>query len=132
MNSGATDHLTGSSEHFMLYIPCVDNDTFRIADGSLAPIAGKGKISTYTEISLHNVLHMPIISHNLLSISKITHELNYKAIFLPNSISLQDLSSKKMIGTARHSRGLYLLDDDTSSSSISRISLLSFYFTTSE
>ena len=37
-----------------------------------------------------------------------------------------------MIGTARHSRGLYLLDDDTSSSSISRTSLLSSYFTTSE
>ena len=37
-----------------------------------------------------------------------------------------------MIGTARHSRELYLLDDDTSSSSISRTSLLSLYFTTSE
>ncbi|TYK06446.1 Beta-galactosidase [Cucumis melo var. makuwa] len=53
-----SDHLTGSSEHFMLYIPCVDNETFRIADGSLAPIAGKGKISTYTEISLHNDLSL--------------------------------------------------------------------------
>ncbi|TYK14680.1 reverse transcriptase [Cucumis melo var. makuwa] len=60
----------------------------RIADGSLAPIAGKGKISPCAGLSLHN-----------------------------------DLSSGKMIGTARHSRGLYLLDDDTSSSSISRTSL---------
>ena len=37
-----------------------------------------------------------------------------------------------MIGTARHNRGLYLLDDDASSSSIPRTSLLSSYFTTSE
>ena len=36
-----------------------------------------------------------------------------------------------MIGTARHNMGLYLLDDDVPSSSISRTSLLSSYFTTS-
>ena len=35
-----------------------------------------------------------------------------------------------MIGTAWHSRRLYLLDDDASSSSISWTSLLSSYFTT--
>ncbi|KAA0048807.1 Beta-galactosidase [Cucumis melo var. makuwa] len=69
-------------------------------DGSMAPIAGKEKISPCAGIFLNNVLH--------------------------------DLSSRKMIGTARHSRELYLLDDDTSSSSISRTSLLSLYFTTSE
>ena len=37
-----------------------------------------------------------------------------------------------MISTARHSRGLYLLDDDASSSNISRTTLLSSYLTTSE
>ncbi|TYK29238.1 Beta-galactosidase [Cucumis melo var. makuwa] len=44
----------------------------------------------------------------------------------------EDLSSGRMIGTARHSMGLYLLDDDASSSSISKTSLLSSYFSTSE
>ena len=37
-----------------------------------------------------------------------------------------------MIETAEHSRGLYLLDDGASSSSTSRTSLLSSYFTTFE
>ena len=119
-------------EHFLSYIPCAGNERIRIADGSLAPIAGKGKIYPCAGLSLHNVLHVPRLSYNLLSISKITHEWNCKAIFLPDSVSFQDLSSGRMIGTARHSRGLYLLDDDTSSSSISRTSLLSSYFTTSE
>ncbi|TYK17784.1 putative mitochondrial protein [Cucumis melo var. makuwa] len=100
LDSGATDHLTGSSVHFVSYIPCDGNETFRIANGSLAPIAGKGKISPCAELFLNNVLH--------------------------------DLSSGKMIGTARHSKGLYLLNNDTSSSSTSRTSLLSSYFTTSE
>ncbi|KAL0556911.1 hypothetical protein IC582_005428 [Cucumis melo] len=44
----------------------------------------------------------------------------------------QDMSSGRTIGTARHSRGLYILDDDTSCSSLSRVSLLSSYFSTSE
>ncbi|KAA0065525.1 kirola-like [Cucumis melo var. makuwa] len=43
-----------------------------------------------------------------------------------------NLSLGRMISTARHSRGLYLLDDNASSSRISRTSLLSSYFTTSE
>ncbi|TYK01383.1 Asp_protease_2 domain-containing protein [Cucumis melo var. makuwa] len=38
----------------------------------------------------------------------------------------------RRIGTARLSGGLYILDDDTSSSSFSRASLLSSYFSTSE
>ena len=42
LDSGATNHLTGYSEHFASYIPCVGNEKIRIVDDSLAPIAGKG------------------------------------------------------------------------------------------
>ncbi|KAA0035089.1 Beta-galactosidase [Cucumis melo var. makuwa] len=112
LDSGATDHLT--------------------ADGSLAPIAGKGQIVPFDGFALQNVLHVPKLSYNLLSISKITHELHCKAIFLPESVYFQDMSSGRTIGTARHSRGLYILDNDTSCSSLSRVSLLSSYFSTSK
>ena len=55
LDSCTTDYLTRSSEHFVSYIPCDDNQTIRIADGYLAPIAGKGKISPYAGLSLHNI-----------------------------------------------------------------------------
>ncbi|KAA0054530.1 Beta-galactosidase [Cucumis melo var. makuwa] len=100
LDSGATDHLT-------------------------APIAGKGQIVPFDGFALQNVLHVPKLSYNLLSISKITCELHCKAIFLPESVYFQDMSSGRTIGTARHSRRLYILDDDTSCSSLSRVSLLS-------
>ncbi|KAA0060328.1 kirola-like [Cucumis melo var. makuwa] len=48
------------------------------------------------------------------------------------AIVQSDLSLRRMIGTARHNRGLYLLDDNASSSSISRTSLSSSYFSTFE
>ncbi|TYK14848.1 reverse transcriptase [Cucumis melo var. makuwa] len=94
---------------FVSYISCVGNEKIRIADGSLASKARKGQISHFNGFSLHNVLHVSRISYNLLSISKITRELNCKATFLPDSVSFQDLSWGKMIGmlsvtivTSRH------------------------------
>ena len=90
-------------------------------------LSGKGN-----GFPLRNALHVPRISYNLLSISKISHELNCKATFLSDFISFQNLISKRMIDIVRHNRGLYLLYDDASFSSISRMSLLSSYFTTSK
>ncbi|KAA0037943.1 putative mitochondrial protein [Cucumis melo var. makuwa] len=43
-------------------------------------------------------------------------------------IAQSDMSLGSTIGTARHSGRLYILDDDTSGSNISRASSLSFYF----
>ncbi|TYK16799.1 reverse transcriptase [Cucumis melo var. makuwa] len=132
LDSEATDHLTGFSEHFVSYTPCADNEKIRIADGFLAPIIGKGQIVLLDGFSLQNVLHVPKLSYNLLSISKITSELHCKATFLPESVCFQDLSSRRTIGTAQHNRGLYILNDDTPGSSISTTNLLSSYFNTSK
>ncbi|KAA0040663.1 Cysteine-rich RLK (RECEPTOR-like protein kinase) 8 [Cucumis melo var. makuwa] len=53
LDSGAIDHLTGSSEHFVSYITCAGNEKIRIVDDSLAPIVGKWKISPFDGLSLH-------------------------------------------------------------------------------
>ncbi|KAA0058176.1 Retrovirus-related Pol polyprotein from transposon TNT 1-94 [Cucumis melo var. makuwa] len=96
------------------------NEKIRIAERSLAPIASKGQIVSFDGFALQNVLHVPKLSYNLLSISKITLELHCKVIFLTESVYFLDMSSGRTIGTARHIRGLYILDDDTSCSSLSR------------
>ena len=116
----------------MFYIPCVGNEKIIVDDWFLAPIVEKGQISSFDGLSLHNVLHVLQISYNLLSISKIVHELYCKTTILLDSISFQDLSLGRMVGTTRYSRGLYLLDDGASFNSISRTSILSSYFTSSE
>ncbi|TYJ97057.1 Beta-galactosidase [Cucumis melo var. makuwa] len=48
------------------------------------------------------------------SLAPITRELHCKATFLLESVCFQDLKSGRTIGTARHRRGLYILNDDTS------------------
>ncbi|KAL4021900.1 hypothetical protein IC575_020726 [Cucumis melo] len=87
LDLGDIDHLTGFSEHFVSYTPYAGNEKIQIADGFLAPIAGKGQI---------------------------------------------DLNLGRTINTARHRRRLYILNDDTSGSSISTTSLPSSYFSTYE
>ncbi|KAA0066678.1 UBN2_3 domain-containing protein [Cucumis melo var. makuwa] len=100
LDSRAIDHLKGSSKHFISYVPCAGNEKIRIADGSLALIAGKGQIVPSDGFTLQSVLHVPKLSYNLLSISKITRELHCKAIFLSVSVYFQDMSSRRTIGTA--------------------------------
>ncbi|TYK04504.1 reverse transcriptase [Cucumis melo var. makuwa] len=88
-----------------LLYPRAGNEKIRIADGSLASIAGKGQTVLFNDFSLQNFLHVPKLSYNLLSISKITRELHCKATFLPKSVCFQDLSLGRTIGTARcHNR----------------------------
>lgn len=41
IDSGASDHMTGSSELFSSYSPCAGNQKVKIADGSFSAIAGK-------------------------------------------------------------------------------------------
>ena len=56
------NHLTSSSENFVIYIICAGNEKIIMVDGSLAPIAGKGQISSFEGLSLHNVLHVSKVS----------------------------------------------------------------------
>ncbi|CAM8951545.1 unnamed protein product [Rhodiola kirilowii] len=87
LDSGATDHMTGTSQFFSSYTPCAGNKKVKMADGSFATIAGKGTVIITPSLTLKNVLHVPLLSYNLLS----------------------DSTSGKMIGGAKQDCGLYLL-----------------------
>jgi hypothetical protein len=81
IDSGASDHMTGMSSLFSSYNPCSSKEKVRIADGSLSPVSGKGSISVTPYMSLSFVLHVPDFATNLLSIARITCELNCRVIF---------------------------------------------------
>ncbi|KAK3037075.1 hypothetical protein RJ639_029917 [Escallonia herrerae] len=80
------------------------NKKIKIADGSLPTIAGTGSIVLSPSITLRNVLHVPKLSCNLLSISKLTNDLKCQANFYstryPKSIGLShDIDGNKNGGT---------------------------------
>ena len=115
IDSGATDHMTGSSKIFSSYKPCAGNKKIKITDGSLSAIAGKGSVFISPSLTLHNVLHVPNLSCNLLSISKITHDHQCQVNFYPSYCEFQELTSRRTIGNAREIGGLYFLEDGSKS-----------------
>ena len=115
IDSGATDHMTGSSKIFSSYKPCARNKKIKITDGSLSAIAGKGSVFISPSLTLHNVLHVPNLSCNLLSISKITHDHQCQVNFYPSYCEFQELTSRRTIGNAREIGGLYFLEDGSKS-----------------
>ncbi|KAK8934710.1 hypothetical protein KSP39_PZI014426 [Platanthera zijinensis] len=111
IDSGATDHMTGSSTGFVSYTPLSGRDKVSIADGSLASIAGKGTIPC-SSLTLSSVLHVPTFTRNLLSISHLTNSMHCSVTFLPSSCVFQDLTTGKVIGSGSMVDGLYVLDSD--------------------
>ncbi|KAK4253876.1 hypothetical protein QN277_010496 [Acacia crassicarpa] len=57
VDSGASDHMTDCPQLFTTYVPCAGSQKVKIADGSLAPIAGKGSIRISEFITLESVFH---------------------------------------------------------------------------
>lgn len=114
IDSGASDHMTNCSKLFSIYSPCAGHKKVKIVYGTFSTIAGVGSIPISKTLTLHNVLHVPNLSCNLLSISKLTQDLNCLAIFDSSTCKFQELSSGRMIGSSKEVDGLYLFEDKSS------------------
>ena len=112
IDSGASDHMTGDATLLNEYNQCTNNSTVRIADGSSSQVKGIGLSRLSRDMILNSILHVPNLDCNLLSISKLTHDLNYVAKFFPYLCIFQDLDTGKKIGSAKMCSGLYLLKSE--------------------
>jgi hypothetical protein len=111
LDSGATDHMTPSSNYFSTYHPSPSNKKISTADGTLVTVAGIGDIQITPSIILKNVLHVPKLSTNLVSIQKLTKDLSCSVIFHSNHCVFQDKNSGRTIGHGREGNGLYYLEE---------------------
>lgn len=83
IDSDAIDHMTSKSQLFHTYTPSPSNKKIVVANGSLVTVAGFRDIYITPTLILKNVLHVPKLSANLVSIQKLTHDLKCYAIFFP-------------------------------------------------
>ena len=105
--------MTNYSKLFSTYSPCACHKKVKIADGTFSTIASVGSIPVSKTLTLHNVLNVLNLSCNLLSISKLTQDLNCLAIFDSSTCKFQELSSGRMIGSSKEVDGLYLFEDES-------------------
>ena len=87
---GASDHMTGDVAIFRKYNPCYENFSVWIVDGSLSKVAGTSSVMISKDLTLNFVLLVTNLDCNLLSISKLTRELNYITKFFPNYYEFQE------------------------------------------
>ena len=97
--------MTGASNLFTSYTPV------RVADGSMVPNTGRGSIRCTKTLSLSQVLHVPVFSINLLSVSPITKSLNCRGWFDPSHCVFQELGTGRILRTGTVHNGLYYLDE---------------------
>ena len=93
---GATDHITSKSQLFHTYTPSPSNKKIAVANGSLVTVAGFEDIYIAPTLILKNVLHVPKLSANLVSIQKLTLDTalrQVKTIDLTKSVLPSMLSS---------------------------------------
>ncbi|KAF7810716.1 Retrovirus-related Pol polyprotein from transposon RE1 [Senna tora] len=109
VDSGASDHMTGNAFLFTDLAPCKSCLLVKIADGTTVHVLGIGSIHLSDTLTLLNVLHVPTLTFNLLSVSKLTRDNHCSAHFKSHACVFQNLTSGKMIGNVEECNGLYLL-----------------------
>jgi hypothetical protein len=110
IDSGANEHMTGSSTSLSDYRSIDTPRSVTLANGSLSQVASSGTTHLSSDIELLFVLHVLGFPFNLLSISKITKTLNCSVSFYPSLCIFQDLKTRRMISMGHEVDGLYYLD----------------------
>ena len=88
-----------------------------IANGDKIPIKGVGDLKLFDKVS--KAFYMPTFASNLLSVKKVTNDLNCQVTFTPNSVYFQDINSSKLIGKGVTKEDLYLLEDTRKATNLS-------------
>ena len=92
IDSGATDHMTPYMSYLSSYSPLPNKRHITVANGSQAPIVGSGNILLSPSLHLNHMLHVPKLANNLLSIHKLTKDLNCVVIFFLLIVFFRTLS----------------------------------------
>ncbi|PKU87515.1 Retrovirus-related Pol polyprotein from transposon TNT 1-94 [Dendrobium catenatum] len=110
LDSGASSHMTHGHENLAQSTAYQGSEHVTVGDGRSIPIAhsGTGILPTpERKLFLSQLLHIPDISHNLISISKLVTENNIAIIFEPNGYSLKDLQTNRILLQGHCKNGLY-------------------------
>ena len=95
MDSGASHHVTADLNNLSLYSDYGGPDEITVADGAGLQInhIGSSVIATPTKkLTLSNVLHVPHMKHNLISVSQFCQTNKCSVKFFSSHFLVKDLS----------------------------------------
>ncbi|KAI0495692.1 hypothetical protein KFK09_021995 [Dendrobium nobile] len=118
LDSGASSHMTNAVDNLSQPTSFNGSDGIFIGDGRNIPIAhsGTGILPTPNrKLFLSNLLHVPNISHNLLSISNLVKDNKISITFDPSGFVFKDLMTDQQLLQGPCSGGLYRISNATGS-----------------
>ncbi|KAL2940317.1 Retrovirus-related Pol polyprotein from transposon RE1 [Bienertia sinuspersici] len=110
MDTGATSHMTNSQGNLSPYFNLSNHVTnaITVGNGSKIPIKGYGhECLNQNTLQLKNVLHVPKIIKNLISVRKFTTDNHVSVEFDPFGFSVKDLQTGSKIVRCNSSGDLY-------------------------
>ncbi|PNX55486.1 hypothetical protein L195_g049115, partial [Trifolium pratense] len=108
LDSGATDHICASLSLFTSYRQ-VKAIPVKLPNGNTVITDTVGDICITSELILKDVLYMPYFRYNLISVSRVTHDLDCKFVFT-NTMCIIQNALQRTIGLGKLQHGLYYLD----------------------
>ena len=110
LDTGASAHMTSAYSNLDQSTSYTGNDCVIVGNGASLPITHTGKISHSPDLKLLDVLDVPHITKNLLSISKLTNDFPFSVTFIDNFFTIQNRQTRRVVATDRRDGSLYLLE----------------------
>ena len=130
VDSGASHHVTTDLANLSLHQPYTDSDNVVIGDGTCLPIKNTGsmRLSTnHNPVLLTNVLHVPSMSLNLVSVSALCATNAVNVIFLDDCFQVQDRQTGVIMVTGQRKDGVYLWPKSTTPTSNNQVAAFSSF-----
>ena len=97
IDSGATKHIYCNTKFLISPQQPTLEIPIKLPNGHSSSVKVVGSVRLNSSISLQNVLYVPSFRVNLLSVRKLTQQMNCSLLFTPAICMIQDLISKKVI-----------------------------------
>ena len=109
-DSGASDHITANINNLNQPAPFKGPKQVSVDNGQNLPIQNIGNSNLYTKLSqfrLRNILPVPRIASNLLSVHKLCIHNNCSCYFDSNKLLVQDLPTGRILYQGLSENGVY-------------------------
>ncbi|GAB2267038.1 hypothetical protein Dimus_037931 [Dionaea muscipula] len=109
-DSRATHHMTSDIGSFLNYASYPGSDHVTVGNGASLQISNIGTSRLSPHLILNNVLHVPGILKNLLSISQLTRDHDCIVVFTVSGFIVKDRKTGHILLQGPHRDGLYCYD----------------------
>jgi hypothetical protein len=111
-DTGATDHITGNPGNLHSLTPYTGSDGVMLGNGDILQITHVGQANIESgnkSLQLNDVLLVPDIKKDLISVSKLTSDLPLKFEFDGDGFVIKDRSTNRVVARGTKKDGLYAL-----------------------